>query len=178
MSRSHFYQLLNTNGYRTVFNNCLSASKDRIALTDPNFLGVLLVMMTDSSKTTTLFAFITAVSYFLAEDRVRFLIQTMFRLRDIKPMSGAYQWPSWRSSCAYWTHSKRDWPRLNRKRIEKMDWTHAVKEDIKIQKLTMKHHYKSAKNLFLRIIVITKSDKILVLERQITWMQRIFFSSE
>ena len=57
------------------------------ALNDPDSVGILFAMTIDPSKSTTPFASISSVSYFKGENEVLFSMHTVFRIRDIKPMS-------------------------------------------------------------------------------------------
>jgi tetratricopeptide (TPR) repeat protein len=77
-------QLTKTMGGLISFNNFLHTSKNRNILLD--LVAILLIMNINSSKSTTSFDSTSDVSYFHGEDQVLFLMQTLSRIRDIKPI--------------------------------------------------------------------------------------------
>jgi len=80
----HMQQLTKTKGGLISFNNFLYISKNPNVLLD--LVAILLIMNIDSSKSTTSFASTSDLSYFHGEDQVLFLMRTLFRIRDIKPI--------------------------------------------------------------------------------------------
>jgi tetratricopeptide (TPR) repeat protein len=99
MSKTEFEKMTETKGGLLSFNCFLSTSKDRAvslgfanrAATNPDLVGILFAMAIDPAQSTTPFASITNVSYFKKEDEVLFAMHTVFRIRDIKPMSGNHR---------------------------------------------------------------------------------------
>ncbi|CAF1428107.1 unnamed protein product [Adineta steineri] len=96
LSKEDFTEMTKTKGGILSFNNFLSTSKNRNvslyfaqqAATNPDLVGVLLVMSINPTHSTTPFASITGVSYFHTEDEVLFSMHTIFRIGDIKPIDG------------------------------------------------------------------------------------------
>ncbi|CAF1180533.1 unnamed protein product [Rotaria sp. Silwood1] len=88
-------QIMQTKGGLMSFHNFLSTSKvenvsldfARRALSNPDRVGILFVMLIDSSKSSTPFASITDVSVYQdTEDEVLFSMNTVFRIGDVKQM--------------------------------------------------------------------------------------------
>jgi tetratricopeptide (TPR) repeat protein len=95
MSKTDFEQITKIKGGLISFNNFLSTSKDRDvslrfarrALSNPHMVGILFVMTTNPSQSTTPFASIIDVSYYKGkEDEVLFSMHTVFRIGQIEPM--------------------------------------------------------------------------------------------
>jgi tetratricopeptide (TPR) repeat protein len=93
MSKVEFEKMTATKGGLLSFNCFLSTSKDRAvsldfanrAATNPDLVGILFVMAIDPAQSTTPFASVVDVSCY-KEDEVLFAMNTVFRIRDIKPM--------------------------------------------------------------------------------------------
>jgi tetratricopeptide (TPR) repeat protein len=93
MSKVEFEKMTATKGGLLSFNCFLSTSKDRAvslefadrAATNPDLVGILFVMTIDPAQSTTPFASVVDVSCY-KEDEVLFSMNTVFRIRDIKPM--------------------------------------------------------------------------------------------
>jgi Tfp pilus assembly protein PilF len=94
ISKTDFEKMTEIKGGLLSFNCFVSTSKDRAvsldfacgAVTNPDLVGILFIMTIDPAQSTTPFASITDVSYFNKEDEVLFAMNTVFRIRDIKPM--------------------------------------------------------------------------------------------
>ena len=95
MSKNHFEKLTKAKGGLLSFNNFLSTTRKyevslefaKDALADLGTIGIVFVMTIDPSQSTTPFASINDVSYFKdKEDEVLFSMNTVFRIRDIKPI--------------------------------------------------------------------------------------------
>ena len=94
MSRADFEQMKKMKGGLLSFNNFLSTSTKRNvslpfahgALSNPDLVGVLFVMVVDPSISTTPFASVVDVSCFKTEDEILFSMHTVFRIGSIKPM--------------------------------------------------------------------------------------------
>jgi tetratricopeptide (TPR) repeat protein len=100
MSQTEFEKMSKNKGGLISFNNFLSTSKDRKislrfasrAVSNPDLVGILFVMMIDPSKSTTPFASITDVSYYKGkEDEVLFAMNTVVRINDIIPMGESHR---------------------------------------------------------------------------------------
>jgi tetratricopeptide (TPR) repeat protein len=93
MSNVEFEKMTATKGGLLSFNCFLSTSKDRAvsldfanrAATNPDLVGILFVMAIDPAQSTTPFASVVDASCY-KEDEVLFAMNTVFRIRDIKPM--------------------------------------------------------------------------------------------
>jgi tetratricopeptide (TPR) repeat protein len=98
MSKVEFEKMTATKGGLLSFNCFLSTSKDRAvsldfanrAATNPDLVGILFVMVIDPAQSTTPFASVVDVSCY-KEDEVLFAMNTVFRIRDIKPMGGNHR---------------------------------------------------------------------------------------
>jgi tetratricopeptide (TPR) repeat protein len=98
MSKIEFEKMTATKGGLLSFNCFLSTSKDRAvslgfanrAATNPDLVGILFIMTIDPAQSTTPFASVADVSYY-KEDEVLFAMNTVFRIRDIKPMGGNHR---------------------------------------------------------------------------------------
>ncbi|CAF1514384.1 unnamed protein product [Adineta steineri] len=94
LSKKDFMEMSKTKGGLLSFNNFLSTSENRDvslcfalqAATNPDLVGILFVMLINSTYSTTPFASVSDVSYFHVEDEVLFSMHTVFRIEDIKPM--------------------------------------------------------------------------------------------
>ncbi|CAF1500587.1 unnamed protein product [Adineta steineri] len=95
LSAGDFEQMMKTKGGLISFNNFLSTSTVRkISLdfaqdttTNPDQMGVLFIMKVNAAQSTTPFASIAGISDFQGEE-VLFSMHSVFRIEDIKPMSG------------------------------------------------------------------------------------------
>ncbi|CAF1154693.1 unnamed protein product [Adineta steineri] len=96
LSTGDFEQMSKTKGGLISFNNFLSTSKDRelsYALAEsnqanPDLAGILFIMEVDPSRSTTSLASIADISKFPGEEEVLFSMHSVFRIQDIKQMSG------------------------------------------------------------------------------------------
>ncbi|CAF3549388.1 unnamed protein product [Adineta steineri] len=94
LSKEDFAEMIKTKGGLLSFNNFLSTSTNRDvslcfapqAATNPDLVGILFVMLINSTYSTTPFTSVSDVSYFHTEDEVLFSMHTVFRIEDIKPM--------------------------------------------------------------------------------------------
>jgi tetratricopeptide (TPR) repeat protein len=95
MSKKDFEQMTKTKGGLMAFNTFLSTSKvlqvsmnfARRALSNPDLMSILFVMIIDPSQSTTPFASINDVGVFKdREDEVLFSMHSVFRIHEIKPM--------------------------------------------------------------------------------------------
>jgi tetratricopeptide (TPR) repeat protein len=100
ISTTEFEQMTKTKGGLISFNNFLSTSKNRdisfnfarSALCNPDLVGILFVMAIEPSQSTASFASVTDVSCCGdEEEEVLFAMHTVFRIRDITPMSEHHQ---------------------------------------------------------------------------------------
>ncbi|CAF0765573.1 unnamed protein product [Adineta steineri] len=95
-STEDFETMSKIKGSLISFNNFLSTSKDRDIsyafaesnLTHPDLIGVLFVMKIDLLQSTTPFASIGGISKFQGEEEVLFSMHSVFRIQDIKQISG------------------------------------------------------------------------------------------
>jgi tetratricopeptide (TPR) repeat protein len=96
MAKEEFEKMTKTKGGLLSFNSFLSTSKNRNvslnfaqrAATNPDLVGILFVMEIDPNKSTTPFASIGNVGYYKnKEEEVLFAMNSVFRIRDITPMS-------------------------------------------------------------------------------------------
>ncbi|CAF1138424.1 unnamed protein product [Adineta steineri] len=96
LSAGDFGQMMKTKGGLISFNNFLSTSKDREVsyafaesnLANLDLIGVLFVMKVDLSQSITPFASIAGISKFQEEEEILFSMHSVFRIQDIKQMSG------------------------------------------------------------------------------------------
>ncbi|CAF3505461.1 unnamed protein product [Adineta steineri] len=96
LSVRDFEKMSEIKGGLISFNNFLSTSKNRevsyafaeSSQTNPDLIGVLFVMTVDRSQSTTPFASITGISAFPEEEEVLFSMHSVFRIQDIKQLSG------------------------------------------------------------------------------------------
>ncbi|CAF1321878.1 unnamed protein product [Adineta steineri] len=95
LSKEDFTEMTNTKGGLLSFNSFLATSENRNislnfaqqAATNPDLVGILFVISTNPSGSTTPFASVSDVSYFHTEE-VLFSMHTIFRIGDIKPIDG------------------------------------------------------------------------------------------
>ncbi|CAF1166187.1 unnamed protein product [Adineta steineri] len=95
LSKEDFTKMTKTKGGLLSFNNFLSTSRNRNvslffapqAATNPDLVGILFVISTNSTRSTAPFASVSDVSYFHTEDEVLFSMHTIFRIGDSKPMN-------------------------------------------------------------------------------------------
>ncbi|CAF0771032.1 unnamed protein product [Adineta steineri] len=96
LSTEDFEQMSKIKGGLISFINFLSTSKVRNislvfaqdAARNPDQVGVLFIMKINPAISTTPFASIAGISHFQREGEVLFSMHSVFRIQDIKPMSG------------------------------------------------------------------------------------------
>jgi tetratricopeptide (TPR) repeat protein len=96
LSKANFNRMTETKGGLLSFNNFLSTSKIRQvsrdfaerAASNPDLVGILFIMEINPSQSTTSFASISEGSHFENEDEILFSMHTVFRIQNIKPLSG------------------------------------------------------------------------------------------
>ncbi|CAF0842947.1 unnamed protein product [Adineta steineri] len=96
LSTGDFEKMSKIKGGLISFNNFLSTSKVRNislgfaqnATTNPDQVGVLFIMKINPAQSTTPFASIAGISPFEGEDEVLFSMHSVFRIQDVKLMSG------------------------------------------------------------------------------------------
>ncbi|CAF0899213.1 unnamed protein product [Adineta steineri] len=96
LSTEDFEQMSKTKGGLISFNNFLSTSKvcnislrfAQNATINPDQVGVLFMIKINPTRTTTPFASIAGISDFQKEEEVLFSMHSVFRIQDIKQMSG------------------------------------------------------------------------------------------
>jgi tetratricopeptide (TPR) repeat protein len=94
LSKTDYEQMMKNKGGLVAFNNFLSTSKDRKVslnyaretLSNPDTVGILIVMTMNPSQTTTPFACIDDVSDFPEENEVLCSMHSVFRIQNIKPL--------------------------------------------------------------------------------------------
>ncbi|CAF1089796.1 unnamed protein product [Adineta steineri] len=97
LSTGDFEQMSKTKGGLISFNNFLSTSTVRKvslgfaqdAARNPDQVGVLFIMKIDPALSTTPFTSIAGISEFQKEEEVLFSMHSVFRIQDIKQMSGS-----------------------------------------------------------------------------------------
>ncbi|CAF0841700.1 unnamed protein product [Adineta steineri] len=96
LSTEDFEKMSKSTGGLISFNNFLSTSRvhnislsfAQRATTNPDQIGVLFIIKINPAQSTTPFASITEISKFEGEDEVLFSMHSVFRIQDIKQMSG------------------------------------------------------------------------------------------
>ncbi|CAF1503976.1 unnamed protein product [Adineta ricciae] len=96
LSQADFDQLRTTKGGLISFNNFMTTDRSHqnsisfaeSAASNPDLVGVVFVMEIDPTQSTTPFAPIYQISYFPEEDQVLFSMHTVFRIQNIKSISG------------------------------------------------------------------------------------------
>ncbi|CAF1297967.1 unnamed protein product [Didymodactylos carnosus] len=92
MSKEDLEKISKTKGGLISFNNFLSTSKTETvaldflkhALSIPDRIGVLFVIIVDPAQSTTPFASVAEVGYFKNEDEILFAMHTVFRIKRIE----------------------------------------------------------------------------------------------
>ncbi|CAF0955203.1 unnamed protein product [Adineta ricciae] len=96
ITKSDFQQLNKTKNGLISFNNFLVTNKDILTslrfaqqvARNPDLVGVLFIMTIDPAQSTLPFALISEVSHTHAENEILFSMHSIFRVHDIKPMTG------------------------------------------------------------------------------------------